>query len=429
MDRSIVCPKFIFKEVKFLNKRRLYIFVLPLLVVIFFPRYAATEDIRSYTLNDLMNIAVQNNPSVAVFKANLAVARGVLVSAGAYPNPELGFMKGKGEALDGSDSGNEYSISIGQPIEWPGKRSFRKKAAAAALEAKQYDSESFMLELRYKVKAAFYELLFNRKRLGVSAKNLDTVNALLNTVRARVEAGESPEFELVKARVEALKSAKELKKSRKKVVKAGILLNSLLGNALPDKFNIEGRFIVPQTKYNREELLSVALKNHPVIKQRKKNLEALGYNLDKEKRSIVPDVTVMGYFGREFDKESYGMGLSVPIPLFYQRKGEIQTARGELRRAEAELLGAKIEISRAIEDAYSNLEIALEETRVFEEGLLQQAQEALEISEFSYREGKSGLLDYLDAQRIYREIQLNYNMARFELSLSVAEIERLAGGI
>jgi len=88
-----------------------------------------------------------------------------------------------------------------------------------------------------------------------------------------------------------------------------------------------------------------------------------------------------------------------------------------------------IEISRAIEDAHSNLEIALEETRVFEEGLLKQAQEALEISEFSYREGKSGLLDYLDAQRIYRETLLDYNRARFELSLSVADIERLTGDI
>jgi len=412
-----------------LNKRRLYILALPLLMFIFFPRYAAAEDIRSYTLNDLMNIAVQSNPSVAVFKANLAAARGVVISAGAYPNPEVGFSKGKGEPLDGSEVKNEYSISIGQPIEWSGKRAFRKKAAAAALEAKEYDRESFMLELRYKVKAAFYELLFNRKRLGISAKNLDTVNALLNTVRARVEAGESPEFELIKARVEALKSAKELKKARKKVVKAAILLNSLLGNALPGKFNIEGQFIVPQKKYDMEELMSAALKNHPVIKQRKKDLEALGYALEKEKRSILPDVTIRGYFDREIDKESYGMGLSMPIPILYRRKGEIQTARGELRRAEAELLGTKIEVSRAIEDAYSNLEIALEETRVFEEGLLNQAQEALEIVEFSYREGKSGLLDYLDAQRIYREIQLDYNMARFELSLSVADIERLAGGV
>lgn len=412
-----------------MNKRILYILALPLLVVIFFPRYAATEDIKSYTLNDLMSIAVQSNPSVAVFKANLAAARGVVISARAYPNPEVGFSRGKGEALDGSELKNEYSISIGQPIEWPGKRSFRKKAAAAALEAKQFDSESFMLELRYKVKAAFYELLFSKKVLGVSVKNLDTVNSLLSTVRARVEAGESPGFELVKARVEALKSTKELKKARQKVVKAGIRLNSLLGNALPDKFNVEGQFAAPPKEYDMDKLLSAALKMHPTIKQRRKNLEAMGYALEQERRSVIPDMTLIGYFDRELDKESYGMGLSIPLPLWYRQKGEITTARGELRRAEAELSGTTIEVSRAIVDAHSNLEIALEETRVFEEGLLEQAQEALEISEFSYREGKSGLLDYLDAQRIYREIQLDYNTARFELSLSVADIERLIGGI
>ncbi len=412
-----------------MNKTKLYILALPLLVAIFLPRYAAAEDIKSYNLNSLMNIAVQKNPSVAVFRANLAVARGVVLSAGAFQNPEIDFVKGKGESLDGSEKKTEYSISIGQPIEWPGKRAFRKKAAVAALEATQFDSESFMLELRYEVKAAFYELLFNRKRLAVSAKNLKTVNELMRTVRTRVEAGESPGFELVKAKVESLKTRKDLKKAEKNVIKAAIRLNSLLGNSLPDKFNISGQFVNPDKKYDRKELLNTALLNHPSIKRQKKKVESMGYSLKKEKRSVIPDMTINGFFDRELDKESYGVGLTVPLPIWNRKRGEVASARGELRKAEAELSGMTIEISRAIEDAHSNFEIAFEETRVFEEGLLEQAQEALEISEFSYREGKSGLLDYLDAQRIHRETQLEYNMARFELSLSVADIERLVGGI
>lgn len=408
-----------------MNKRGIYI--LALLAVILFPRYAAPEDVRRYTLNELINIAVEKNPSVAVFKANLAEARGVVISEAAYPNPELEIEGARGEALDGSESKDEYSVSIAQPIEWPGKRSFRKKAAAAALEATQYDREAFMLELRHKVKAAFYKLLFNKDGAAISAENLKTVNELLETVRARVEAGESPGFELVKARVESLKTTKELRKAQKLVLTARTRLNSLLGNALPERFDIEGRFITPKEKYDREKLLNTILKNHPSIKRRKKDVESLGYTLERERRSVIPDWTVKGFFERELDKESYGVGLSVPLPLWYRRRGEIARASGELARARAELSGAAIELSRAVKEAYSKLEIALAETRVFEEGLLEQAGEALEIAEFSYREGESGLLDYLDAQRVHRETLLDYNRARFELSLSIAEIEKLAG--
>jgi len=412
-----------------LNKTRLRILALPLLLVLFFPPLAAAEDARSYTLNELIDIAVEKNPDAAAFRANLAAARGVVVSEAAYPNPELELTGSRGESLDGTESRDEYSVSIGQPLEWPGKRSFRKKAAKAALEAARYDGEAFMLELRREVKAAFYELLFEKQGVEISAENLKTVNKLLETVRARVEAGESPGFELVKARVEALKTTKELRKAQKMVVTARTRLNSLLGNALPEGFDIEGRFAVPGRIYDREKLLKTALENHPAIKRQKKEVESLGYTLKKERRSVIPDVTVSGFFERELDKESYGVGLSVPLPLWYRQRGEVATARGELARARAELSGAAIEISRAVEEAFGNLEIALEETRVFEEGLLKQAEEALEIAEFSYREGASGLLDYLDAQRVYRDTLLDYNRARLELSLSITEIERLTGGI
>ena len=412
-----------------MNKTRLRILALPLLLVLFFPPLAAAEDARSYTLNELIDIAVEKNPDAAAFRANLAAARGVVVSEAAYPNPELELTGSRGESLDGTESRDEYSVSIGQPLEWPGKRSFRKKAAKAALEAARYDGEAFMLELRREVKAAFYELLFEKQGVEISAENLKTVNKLLETVRARVEAGESPGFELVKARVEALKTTKELRKAQKMVVTARTRLNSLLGNALPEGFDIEGRFAVPGRIYDREKLLKTALENHPAIKRQKKEVESLGYTLKKERRSVIPDVTVSGFFERELDKESYGVGLSVPLPLWYRQRGEVATARGELARARAELSGAAIEISRAVEEAFGNLEIALEETRVFEEGLLKQAEEALEIAEFSYREGASGLLDYLDAQRVYRDTLLDYNRARLELSLSITEIERLTGGI
>ena len=107
-----------------MNKRGIYI--LALLAVILFPRYAAPEDVRRYTLNELINIAVEKNPSVALFRANLAAARGVVISEAAYPNPELEVEGARGESLDGQESRDEYSVSIAQPIEWPGKRSFRR---------------------------------------------------------------------------------------------------------------------------------------------------------------------------------------------------------------------------------------------------------------------------------------------------------------
>ena len=384
---------------------------------------------KKYGLQEVIEIALEKNPSASIFSANIEAAKGNASSASAYPNPEVGFEVGRGRSLDGSDSGGEYSISIGQPLEWPKKRAFRRKAAKAALEATVHDTGAFNLELLFEVKQAFYQFILNKKEEEIAGKNLETVNDLLRISDLRVRAGETPEFELVKARVETLKAEKELARAKIRVDIARVGLNSLLGNALPEGFDVEGEFPSPEKRYDRGEIATAALERHPLILRQSKEVEAKMYALEMERQSVIPDVTVKGFYGREIDKESYAVGFSAPIPFWYQKKGEIATASAEKAKAEAELSKVRIELSLAVEQAFKNYRIALDQIDVFDKGLLKQAEEALRIAELTYRQGESGILDYLDAQRIHRQTLLEYNQARYELSVYLAEIERVTGKI
>ena len=384
---------------------------------------------KNYGLQEVIDIAIEKNPTAAIFKANIEASQGEVVSSKAYPNPEVGFEAGRGRSLEGSNSGGEYSVSVGQPLEWPKKRAFRRRAAKAALEATVHDTGAFNLELLFEVKQAFYQFILNKKEEEIAGKNLETVNELLRISDLRVRAGETPEFELVKARVETLKAEKELARAKIRVAIARAGLNSLLGNALPEGFDVEGEFPSPEKRYDRGEVLSAALERHPVILRQSKEVEAKGYALEMERQSVIPDVTVKGFYGREIDKESYAVGFFAPIPFWYQKKGEIATASAEKAKAEAELSKVRIELSLAVEQAFKNYRIALDQIDVFDKGLLKQAEEALRIAELSYRQGESGILDYLDAQRIHRQTLLEYNQARYELSVYLAEIERVMGKI
>ena len=384
---------------------------------------------KKYGLQEVIEIALEKNPSASIFSANIEAAKGSASSASAYPNPEVGFEVGRGRSLDGSDSGGEYSISIGQPLEWPKKRAFRRKAAKAALEATVHDTGAFNLELLFEVKQAFYQFILNKKEEEIAGKNLETVNDLLRISDLRVRAGETPEFELVKARVETLKAEKELARAKIRVDIARVGLNSLLGNALPEGFDVEGEFPSPEKRYDRGEIATAALERHPLILRQSKEVEAKMYALEMERQSVIPDVTVKGFYGREIDKESYAVGFSAPIPFWYQKKGEIATASAEKAKAEAELSKVRIELSLAVEQAFKNYRIALDQIDVFDKGLLKQAEEALRIAELTYRQGESGILDYLDAQRIHRQTLLEYNQARYELFVYLAEIERVMGKI
>jgi cobalt-zinc-cadmium efflux system outer membrane protein len=59
---------------------------------------------------------------------------------------------------------------------------------------------------------------------------------------------------------------------------------------------------------------------------------------------------------------------------------------------------------------------------------MKQSEEALRIAQFSFQQGASSLLEVLDAQRVQRQILLDYIQAQFELSVALARLERAVGG-
>lgn len=59
---------------------------------------------------------------------------------------------------------------------------------------------------------------------------------------------------------------------------------------------------------------------------------------------------------------------------------------------------------------------------------MKQADEALRIAQLSFRQGASSLLDVLDAQRVQRQIVIDYNLAKYGLSLALTRLERALGG-
>ncbi len=401
--------------------------------------FAAESGGPSYQLEDVVRLALQRHPTIAGAEGAAEQSRGQRVAAEAYPNPTVSSLSGYGALRDtgraaiGNDpdtirSITEYNVTLGQPLEWPAKRAARQKAAEAALAGAHAGIDEAKINLIAEVKIAFYDLLLAQRAVEIAKQNLGTVEEVARAVKIRVKSGEAARFESVKADVEVLKARKELSRASNGLRVAGVALDTLTAGALGKHFTIRGDFATFRQETDLETLTTLASNRHPTLRRQIKSVEQADSTIERERQSRIPDLTVNGGYWREIGREAYGAGLSVPLPFWYQRQGEIVAATGTKHRAEAEYLRTRNELVKAATQHFQEAQTAGEQIELFEKGLLKQADEALRIAQFSFQQGAASLLEVLDAQRVYRQVQLEYAQARLDLSIALARLERATGG-
>jgi len=388
------------------------------------------EQMRTFDLDRIIDLALERNPAILGAQSVIEQNEGRQTQAGAYPNPTIGGQTGSGALRDPSIGPrvNEYGMTLHQTVEWPGMRAARQDAADAGLASATVGLDEAKLNLIAEVKQTFYELLLAERTVDLLQQNLEIVQDVLRIVRARVRSGEGPQFEAVKAEVEVLKAKQEMTKAKNVVRVKLVGLDTLTAGALGPRYKVQGDFRLLRNRLDPEQMAARDLSQHPILKRQGKLVEQAEFTVTKERQGRVPNVTLFGGYAREVGREGVVAGVSLPTPLWYRQQGHIAAALGTQRKEEAELIRARNDLGRAINQHAREAETAQEQILVYEEGLLKQAQEALRIAQLSFRQGASSLLDVLDAQRVQRQITVDYNLARFELSLALTRYERAVGG-
>ena len=186
---------------------------------------------------------------------------------------------------------------------------------------------------------------------------------------------------------------------------------------------------MPRVGLELRALTDHARERQPALRRQQRVVEQTEFMIEQERASRIPNVAVFGQYHREAGDQSMTGGLSVPLPLWYRRQGEIGTAMGTHRQAQAERDRLAQELEQTITQHYQEMRTAQAQMQVFEQGLLHQSQEALNIAQFSFRHGAASLLDVIDAQRVNRQTLLDYAQARVDHSVALARLERAVGGL
>jgi cobalt-zinc-cadmium efflux system outer membrane protein len=262
----------------------------------------------------------------------------------------------------------------------------------------------------------------------IALENLESAQKLLNIAEKRVGTGESRPIELVKARVEFFSLEREFDKARTSLAGDRQVLRQFLGSEVPAEFTLAGETDILEPVEPLKRWQEAAAAAHPLLAAQEAQVHQAESTLGAERLAWIPEVKVKVFHTKDVDLQATGGGLSIPLPLWNRKGGEVAKAAAAKSQADAELRLLRQDLETKLASQYNLYETARRQVESYRSAILKEAAESLRIAQFSYEHGETGLLELLDSRRVYRGTEQDYYKALLDYRLARVELWRLAGG-
>ncbi len=384
-----------------------------------------TASAETFDLRGVLRYVESSSPELAATAHVRAGAQAETITARAYPNPDVEVGTGSWRSRIGPASGTASTIGVSQLIELPSVRSARADVSEAGLAAAIAQADAVRLQVGYQARTAFYELLRRQEEERIAGETVQLLNQMREKVKARVDVGEAPRFELVRAEAEGLAAQNAAVSASLRVDEARGVLRRLSGNTLPPVFSAGGTVPAPAEVPPYGVLTPLVLTAHPALRVLGAERERAQSRLELEKSLRNPQPTLRAIGSQDPESSQALVGISIPLPLWNRREGPIAQAQAGIALAAAQIEAQRAQLLRELDSAYARFGVSQRQISTFENGLLRSAEAGLRVAEAAYRAGERSFLEVLDAQRTLRSVRSDYNHALFDRNAAWLDLERL----
>ena len=386
----------------------------------------AQEAIRRLSLDEALALALRQNPTVRAKVAELRSVRASEITAGLRPNPTATYLA---EQFGGGSAAQvQHTLSIGQPIELGGKRLRRVDAARAATRVTAFQLEDVRRLTVLQVKTAFAGALVAREQLALAEENLRALDETARLQRLRVDRGDLSELELLRVQVQRFTFERDAADARQALDVARITLRSTAAPAaIAEDFEVAGDLQFADVSLDPGRLRRLTVANRPDLRAAIADRERAEADHRLARANAWWDVTPQIEYQRIGPDNTIGFGFSFPLRIFDRNQGEIERTRSEIARLEATRQGTEQQALAGLDVDLRTAVTQRERVLVLRDVYLPKARRTREVVEYAYRRGGQSLLDFLDAQRSYRETALAHLQAVGAYLVAIYQLEADVG--
>ena len=376
------------------------------------------------------------NPTLQAGQLSIQESKANEITAGLRPNPQLSFLSDQYQFFPSGGgpfrplNSRQMIPSISQLWERKHKRQLRVESARLTTTATETDTADLQRNLLFNLRDSFNRTLQAKSLLELAQENLKSYDQVISVNQDRFKAGDISKVDFQRVELQRVQFESDLASAEVNLRTAKIQLIALLNEQTPvDQFDVTGTFDYSEGILLAPELRQMALDSRPDLKSVKTAIEKARVDNKLAFANGSADPTLgLEYLWNSSVNNTLGVSINVPLRIFDKNQGEKARTSLEIRRTERLEQGAVAGVFRDVDSAYAQVESVRVLLRPYKQKYLGESQQIRDLISFSYSQGGASLLEFLDAQKSYRDTQLAYRnlvgsylSALAQLSLAVGQ--------
>ena len=360
------------------------------------------------------------NPTLKAAQINIDESRAEEITAFLRPNPDFnmtvdGFQVARSQGVWSPLSGVYESPGISYLHERDHKRELRRDSARASTtvaESAYLDQER---NLVFSLRSTFVALLQAKAILENAKENLTYWDHELDINRTRFKAGDLAQVDLDRLELQRIQFESDYETALVNIRTAKIQLLMLLNERTPiEQFDVSGSFDFKEALEPLEEFRNVALENRPDLKEAVQNVDLarINHQLAVANGSTDPTWSVWftnnGSFANPYSTKTIGGSVNLPLRIFDRNQGEKARTEIDIGRNQRLEEAAKAQVFNDVDSAYWTLIQNINILKPYKSHYLPLALDVRDKMAFSFGNGGASMLDFLDAEKAYRDTHLAY---------------------
>ena len=385
------------------------------------------------TLDQAIQLALAHNHALQAARSTIVQSQDQEITANLRPNPVLGadyvgLPITPSEFTTSNIDATEFDTGLSYLFERGKKRQHRLRAAqdlTAVTKSTVADNER---TLTFNVASQFTDALLAESSLDFAKQDLQGFQNTVEISEAQYKAGATSEGNLLKIKLQLLQFQTDVTAAQLAKQQALAALRQLLGfESVPVDYDVAGELQYQKLPYNVEDLQAMAIEDRPDLRAAQQNVAASQSQHTLAKANGKVDITGTLNFTHISGFDSNSAFVSIPLPFFNRNQGEIARTNAAITQAQEAEQETSEQVMTDVRTAYETVKSNEQTVQIYESGYLDEAKQSADISQYAYQRGAASLLDFLDAERSYRDTELAYRQQLASYMLALEQLREAVG--